>query len=164
MLVNTFTSVDESLRDFMKEFKKELNNNKMEDPEFPYYFYSYITTSTKSGDDHQKETTKKNFERNPISLSGRTCLINGILRSVGLDKRILRIYLPMYIIHSLTNCLIDINHADQIEKVDIIGHSGIVPQEANLKRKIIYVEGGHNIFEDNPQRMSDLLNKFVLKK
>lgn len=163
MLVNTFASVDESLRDFMREFLKELNSDKFQDPEFAFYFYDYISISMKP-EEHRGKQDQKNFEQNPITVKGRMCLIQGVLGSVPLEKRISKIYLPMYVVHSLTNCLVDIAHADKIEKVDLISHAGIAAQEVNLKRKIIYIEGGHNIFRDNAVRMADLLNKFVLKK
>jgi len=163
MLVNTFASVDDSLRDFMREFLKELSSDKFQDPEFAFYFFDYISVSTRP-EEQRAVQAKKHFEQNPITVRGRTCLIQGVLGSVPLEKRIAKIYLPMYVVHSLTNCLVDIAHADKIEKVDLIGHAGIAAQEANLKRKVIYVEGGHSVFRDNPERMADLLNKFVLKK
>lgn len=147
----------------MREFLKELSSEKFQDPEFAFYFYDYISVSTKP-EEQRGAQEKKNFEQNPITVKGRMCLIQGVLGCVPLEKRISKIYLPMYVVHSLTNCLVDIAHADKIEKVDLISHTGIAAQEVNLKRKIIYVEGGHSIFRDNPARMADLLNKFVLKK
>jgi hypothetical protein len=212
MLVNSYSSVDDSLRDFMNEYLHELKKPKIEDAEFPFYFYSYISRKTKDDKDkaleaksrvntqgnveelnqaaiqtnteiqktNEVEKSKRRlntqgetvhepesqmfYEFNPISVAGRRCLIEGVLKSVSVEKRIARIYLPMYIIHSLTNCLIDISHADKIEKVEVGGAKGIALPESSLKRKIIYVEGGHNIFDDNLDRMQDLLNKFALKR
>lgn len=159
MVINSFCHIDDTLRSFMKSFLTELESNNIEDPEFPFYFYSYITKSTKH------ETKKMSFyEENPISILGRVNLIQGLLKSVSIEKRIQKIFVPMYIVHSLTNCLIDVSHADRFEKVDTSNQKGITVSENNLKRKVIYVPGGHDVFFDNPERMNDLLNKFILKK
>lgn len=179
MLVNSYVSIDETLTDFLTEFIKELGNATMTDPDFPFYFYDYIsrrtqaekgTTSKGNAATQQNKPEKKskisgeNFAKNPITIKGRLCLINGILNSVSLESRVPRVYLPMYIVHSLTNCLVDISHADKIENVDIGGHKGIALTEGLLKRKVIYVEGGHSVLEDNPVRMTELMHKFVAKR
>lgn len=162
MLVNTFVSVDDSLRNFLLDFQKELVSGQTEDPEFPFYFYKYISQKTQPSQVENSAT--KFFKENPISLRGRLALIQGVLDCSPLEKRVAKIYLPMYVIHSLTNCLVDVSHADSIEKIESVGYKGISQKEINLKRKIIYVEGGHNLFNDNPQRMLDLLHKFLLKR
>lgn len=104
------------------------------------------------------------FLENPVSIAGRQVIIKGVLSSASLERRIKKVYLPMYIVHSLTNCLVDVSHADKIEKVESESYKGMAQTEVNLKRKIIYVEGGHNLFKDNSARMLDLLNKFLLKR
>jgi hypothetical protein len=162
MLVNAFIHVDDSLMNFMNDFQKELSSGLLEDAEFPFYFYQYISETTKPNKVKSKATHY--FEENPISMKGRQVLIKGVLSSSPLESRVKKIYLPMYIIHSLTNCLIDVSHADKIEKAEAEGYKGITQGEANLKRKIIYVEGGHNLFQDNLERLQDLLNKFSLKR
>lgn len=160
--MNAFVGLDDSQKNFLLEFQKELNSHKLEDPEFPFYFYKYITETTKP----EKMTGEPTayFLENPISIVGRQMLINGVLGSASLERRIKKVYLPMYIVHSLTNCLIDISHADKIEKVESESYKGMAQTEVNLKRKVIYVEGGHNLFKDNPTRIQDLLHKFFLKR
>ena len=162
MLVNSFVSIDDSHLNFLVDFRQELSSGQMEDSEFPFYFYKYISQKTQSS--QVEGQVSKLFQDNPISLRGRIALIEGLLSCSPLEKRVCKIYLPMYVVHSLTNCLVDVSHADKIEKVESVGYKGISQKEINLKRKIIYVEGGHNLFHDNPQRMLDLLHKFILKR
>lgn len=162
LLVNTFIALDESHKTFLHEFQRELSSGKLDDFEFPFYFYKYISETTKPGDAGGASPSK--FLENPISIYGRLVLIAGVLKSAPLERRIKKIYLPMYIVHSLTNCLIEMSHVDKIEQVESESYKDVSQPEANLKRKVIYVEGGHNLFKDNPSRLLDLLNKFTLKR
>ena len=55
----------------------------------------------------------------------------------------------MYVVQSLTNCLIDITHCDKLMKLNLDFQKGLRLNEDDVKRKAIYVEGGHNIFVVN---------------
>lgn len=86
----------------------------------------------------------------------------------------------MYIVQSLTNCLIEIMHCDKLKQVNVeqlsgnaagninnvggFGGMGTPMSEVNTKRKCIYIEGGHDILEENPIRVKDLFAKFLKKR
>lgn len=140
LLFNTFTFVDKSLRQFFSEYKDELEGDGIEDPEYTFYFYNYIV----SGSDQTQK--KEYFRSNPITLEGRKSLIQGVLSSVDLHQIVQNITLPIYVVQSLTNCLVDITHCDKLLSVNMDYQKGIRNSDNDPKRKPIYIEGGHNVF------------------
>lgn len=140
LLVNTFASVDQNLSQFFNEYLDQLDDKGVSDPEYPFYFFNYIS----SGIDATK-SDRKYFQSNPISILGRKSLINGLLSCINIEQRIQQTYLPMYVVQSLTNCLVDVTHCDKLMKVNRDLNRAEQISDANLKRKAIYIQKGHNV-------------------
>lgn len=74
----------------------------------------------------------------------------------------------LQIIHSLKNCLVSINHVDNLleyvpqTRFNSNNFEGYF-KNLSLKntRKFTYNEGGHSILEENLEQLSELLENFI---
>lgn len=94
--------------------------------------------------------------------------ILGFLNSYEIHDRFRQTPIDLQIIHSLKNCLVSINHVDGLlqfvneSRFNSNNFDGYF-RNLNLKnnRMYKYIEGGHSIFEDNLEEISEIIETFI---
>lgn len=147
ILINTFVELDDIIIKFFNDFLTEINENKtIKNDNFPFYFYSTLVSSN-----FERDNCTNNFEKNPISIMGREVLIKGLLNSTTCKDIIKNLEYDILIIHSLVNCLVNLNHAQIIKSNN----------NTDYDRIIEFIEGNHEIIFKNNDKLINIINNYL---
>jgi hypothetical protein len=187
MLFNSFSHVDEVLKDSLYKSIQAFRNCPADLPQYSDYFFNNLTQSIANisnietewrGDIDEKASVNgphyQNLGKNVLSPKNRIEICEGALNHLSLKQKINNLNIPIVVVHSKNNCLIHIKHADMImesgkkEKLEKRYEGEVASiQEIMLgysKRKMILIDGGHDVFKENKQELSILLNHFCGSK
>lgn len=102
------------------------------------------------------ENAQKQLKSNPISIEGRKLIIDGCLNSINLIQKIQSVKIPIVIVHSLQNNIVDVNHTYLFENTF---ESAKLKQEteklsiqeffnSQRRRLTLLCEGGYSLFDE----------------
>lgn len=94
--------------------------------------------------------------------------IIGFINSYDIQERFKQTPINLQVIHSLKNCLVSINHVDNLLqynndlRFNSTNFDGFF-KNTSLKnsRNYTYIEGGHSILEENPEELSEIFENFI---
>lgn len=89
----------------------------------------------------------------------------GLLGSFNLEEKMKSCRKRIFIVHSLINSLISVNHADALtickEDQDIMKKNK--EKTENYYRVVAYANGGHDIVHDDYDQFKKLISQFIIQ-
>ncbi|EGR30022.1 hypothetical protein IMG5_143970 [Ichthyophthirius multifiliis] len=161
LLINSFAEVDNILKDTLTKSLEIFESCPEDMNDLAFNYFSVIVNSNALTD----EQLKNKMENNPILNQGRITIIKGILQSYIMKDRFEKVAIPCFIVHSLKNCVVNINQSEFLLKSKKDENqnfqANLMMKKLNEKksiRKIKYVNGGHSMLEQRTQKnMSQIL-------
>lgn len=165
MFVNSFVFVDDFLRRMLVKARETFENTPSSLPDIAFQYFD-ITFGRRQLDIDQAQ---KRCQTNPISIEGRKVIIDGCLNCINLIQKIQSVRIPLVIVHSLQNNIVDVNHTYLFEntfeatKLRREKEKQTIDQffKSQRRRLTLLCEGGYSLFDENGDDFQNYLKEFI---
>lgn len=154
LLVNGFSYLDEMTFAGLSQCLTAFDDCPENMPELAFDYFARLTTSLPRS--FSEKALEEKLFANPLSISERNRILRGCFRSVNCADKVQSSKIPIFAVHSLQNALVRVGHVDVWMKIqESSEHAG------KKLRTAAYVEGGHDVFEENAEGFRKLLVDFL---
>lgn len=168
LLANSYSFVDDSLRETFETLSSTFSKIPNESPELAFDFYNMFTLK----DPSNFPDSRLMHEKNPIKLAGRLSLINGAIKSTNVMNHLRFFKSPMVVIHSKSNTLISINQTEALINInpEYIRKNKKSSQsvqeliESKEGRLLLLVNGGHDVLLEKEEDFEMIMKEFIRTK
>ena len=165
MVVNSFVFVDNFLKRMLLKAKETFQSipNSLPDIAFQYFDITF------GRQHHDTERPKKRVQTNPISTEGRKVIIDGCLECINLIQKIQTVRIPIVIIHSLQNNIVDVNQVYLFEntfesiklqtKKEELSISEFM--KSQRRRLTLLCQGGYALLDEEQAELLQYIEEFM---
>ena len=177
MLFNSFLYIDDLLADLLNKSIEVFMKCPLETPELAFLYEETLNKQLDKPPNY--EEIKEKALKNPISIKGRISILQGALESINISQNVAKLKIPIRIIHSQQNPLINVTHLDLLLKdmynKDISNNTSKVIFMKNItsddklkewllkggRSAMILEQGGYNLFDNQIKVISRIIQEYL---